>query len=46
MTSYEQQIVVNNLRHNPMGSLILRLMKLMGMVAGYQIEDMSLQLTS
>ena len=44
MTSYEQQIVVNNLRHNPMGSLILRLMKLMGMVAGYQIEDMSLQL--
>ena len=44
MTSYEQNLVVNNLRRNPMGKHILRLMKIMGMVAGYQVEDMSLQL--
>ena len=44
MSSYEQQLLVNNLRYNPMGSFILRMMKLTGMVAGCQVEDMLVQL--
>ena len=44
MSSYEQQLLVNNLRYNPMGSFILRMMKLMGMVAGCQVEDMLVHL--
>ena len=40
----QQQSVVNSLRNNPLGRCILQLFAKLGLVAQYQVDDMSLQL--
>ena len=40
----QQQSVVNSLRYNPLGRCILQLLAKFGLVAQYQVDDMSVQL--
>ena len=44
MSDGQQQSVVNSLRNNPLGRCILKLFAKLGLVAQYQVDDMSLQL--
>ena len=44
MSDGQQQSVVNSLCNNPLGRCILKLFAKLGLVAQYQVDDMSLQL--